>query len=112
MKTRNQEIASDVFTRISAHKGKEKISEYKSMAEKLPVLVHTAGLAQALSFLETRDSKMAKQLLEDLSATLGCSDLSGDSRNTTNLQDYLHLTRQVQLALLWYKRFATSVLEA
>ncbi len=113
MLTRNQEIASDVFLKVSEHKNRSKKQkeEYKSMAEKFPVLVQTSGLAQALSFVEASDKAMQKQLLTDLCATLNRPHLCRDSRNTENLQDYLHLTRQVMMALLWYKRFAKSVLE-
>ncbi len=113
MKTRNQEIASDVFERVNAHNGesRSKKDEYKSAANNFPVLVQTAGLAQALSFIEARGSEMGKALLSDLSNTLRSENLSQASRNTENLQEYLHLTRQVQLALLWYKRFASSVLD-
>jgi CRISPR-associated protein Cmr5 len=113
MQTRNQEIAADVFLKVSEHtnKSKEQKEQYKSNADKLPVLVQTAGLAQALSFIESRGSDMAKVLLNDLANTLGKPNLSSDSRNTQSLQEYLHLTRQVMLALLWYKRFASSVLD-
>lgn len=118
MQTRNQEIAADVFTRVKeVRQNKE---EYKSMADKLPVLVQSAGLAQALSFVETRGSETQKRLLEDLSETLKNvgrierlrnQSLAEYSRETTSLQEYLHLTRQVMTALLWYKRFASSVLD-
>jgi CRISPR-associated protein Cmr5 len=116
MLTRNQAIASDVFLKVSSHnkdKSKKQKEEYKSMAEKFPVLVQTAGLAQALSFIEVKamDNEMHKKLLSDLCATLKRPNLCNDSRNTQNLQEYLHLTRQVMLHLLWYKRFAKSVLE-
>lgn len=113
MQTRNQEIASDVFLKVSNHKDKSKKQkeEYKSMAEKFPVLVQTAGLAQALSFVKADDNEMRQKLLADLCATLKRPNLCNESLNTKNLQEYLHLTRQVMMALLWYKRFAKSVLE-
>jgi CRISPR-associated protein Cmr5 len=118
MQTRNQEIAADVFNRVNEIKQNKE--EYKSMADKLPVLVQTAGLAQALSFVEARGTETQKQLLKDLSETLKKvvkieqlknQSLPEYSRETTSLQEYLHLTRQVMVALLWYKRFASSVLD-
>lgn len=113
MLTRNQEIASDVYLKVSnqREKSQKQKEEYKSIAEKLPALVQTAGLAQALSFVEASEKSMQKQLLTDLCETLNRPNLCSDSRNTQNLQDYLYLTRQVMLALLWYKRFAKSVLQ-
>ena len=113
MLTRNQEIAANVFQKVSTHKTrlKKDKEEYKSIAEKLPVLVQTAGLAEALSFVEASEKSMQRQLLTDLCETLSRPNLCNESRNTQNLQDYLHLTRKVMLALLWYKRFSKSVLD-
>jgi CRISPR-associated protein Cmr5 len=84
------------------------------MAHKLPVLVRTAGLAQALSFVEARGENPQRQLLDDLAATLGYQDgragLLAESRNA-ELSQYMYVTKQVLHALLWYKRFAQSVLD-
>jgi CRISPR-associated protein Cmr5 len=87
------------------------------MAHKLPILIHASGLAQALAFVSSRGkSKGPKKLLEDLSQTvLGqsaeafCERSRGDAREGS-LRDYLYLTEQTLAALLWYKRYAQSIL--
>lgn len=116
MLTRNQKFAVAVHNKVSAHKGLSKADKdkYGAMAQKLPVLIRTAGLAQAVSFLEAKSSKeaMNKQLLEDLAATVGFGVKEfGDKCRNAELTDYLQLTNNTLAALLWFKRFSVSVLE-
>ncbi len=121
MQTRNQELATKVFRQIetlqSDFRGDEKQQKkYGAMAHKLPVLIRTAGLAQGLGFVEAKaqgnSGAMNGRLLDDLTATLGIAnrgELLRQSREAS-LTSYLHLTQRILAALLWYKRFAQSVL--
>jgi CRISPR-associated protein Cmr5 len=114
MKTRDQEYASDTVQKVSAVKknlNADDRNRYGAMAHQLPILIRTAGLAQALAFLETRDSHGHKQLLKDLAATVGLPTTLVQRAREAPLEEYMHLTRQVMAALLWYKRFAQSILE-
>ena len=113
--TREQKFAAAVFKRISeADKlAKEDKTKYGSMAHQLPVLIRTAGLAQALAFVDARRDSVLQRLLDDLAATLGRTsraDLIQISRDAP-LADYMRLTQDALAALLWFKRFAQSVLE-
>jgi len=126
MKTRDQKYATDVYERvkkIEATPGDKAAKSYGSFAHKLPILIRTAGLAQALAFVEARgvkikgsnDSKEKKTgdlFLRDLADTLGEKDAAALLRRvrTVELSEYIRLTQQVMDALLWYKRFAQSVL--
>jgi CRISPR-associated protein Cmr5 len=116
MKTRNQEMASDVFERVKHIENNPKKKQYGSMAHKLPVLIQTAGLAQALSFVDAKSKspsgKILGMLLNDLAQTLkiqNAQELVSRSRDA-GLSEYMHLTKRCLFALLWYKRFAQSVL--
>lgn len=122
MLTRNQKFAVAVHNKVSAHKGLSKADKdkYGAMAQKLPVLIRTAGLAQAVSFLEAKSQKdterMNRQLLNDLAATVGTMTgfAAGEFANrcrSAELTDYLQLTNNTLAALLWFKRFSVSVLE-
>lgn len=114
MKTRDQEYASKAVTKVSAVKenlNEDDRNRYGSMAHQLPILIRSAGLAQALAFLETRESKGHQQLLIDLAATVGLQNTLVQKARGAELNDYMHLTRQVMAALLWYKRFAQSILD-
>ncbi|NTV64744.1 MAG: type III-B CRISPR module-associated protein Cmr5 [Oscillochloris sp.] len=117
MQTREQKYAQDVYTRVCAVKkaqdvGGSKIDpkKYGGIAHKLPILIRTAGLAQALTFVEARGKESQHQLLRDLGATVNHEkDLAQYVRHA-ELAEYMRLTQQVLDALLWYKRFAQSVL--
>ncbi|MBK7995033.1 MAG: type III-B CRISPR module-associated protein Cmr5 [Blastocatellia bacterium] len=113
MPTRNQKYASSAYGHVSqvATESKEKKDKYKTMADKLPVLIHTAGLAQALAFANAKNGAF---LLEDLAKTLNTNsnkdDLLKQSREA-NLAEYMKLTKDVLDALSWYKRLSQSLLE-
>ncbi len=111
MLTRDQRYAVEAHKHVSAVK-KEDQRSYGAMAHKLPILIRTAGLAQALTFVEARGLKSQTQLLTDLASTLGKASggvLLEQARNS-ELSAYMLLTQQVLAALLWYKRFAQSIL--
>jgi CRISPR-associated protein Cmr5 len=113
MKTRDQEYASVAVNKVKAVKenlDEDNRNRYGSMAHQLPILIRSAGLAQALAFLETRDTDGHKQLLKDLAVTVGESGNLVQKARGAELNEYMHLTRQVMAALLWYKRFAQSIL--
>ena len=120
MLTRTQNYAAAVFEQMEplAQRNQAYRDKYKSMAEKLPVLIRTAGLAQALAFVEAKAVKEQAwgDLLDHLACTVGHtnrSSLSAASRSPrSTLGAYTRLTSQTLEALLWYKRFAQSLLDA
>lgn len=113
MQTRDQKYAVDILDKVSkvSKEKKEYQNIYGGMSHKLPILIRTAGLAQALSFVEAKAIKVnaLQQFLKDLSETVGKQDLARGSRELP-LSEYFRLTQQIMAALLWYKRFAQSVL--
>jgi CRISPR-associated protein Cmr5 len=120
MQTRNQKLAAQVFRQIEElqrdYPEEKQRKRYGAMAHKLPVLIRTAGLAQALGFVEAKaqsqSGAMNGRLLDDLSRTIGVADrqtLLRQSREA-RISEYLHLTQKTLASLLWYKRFAQSVL--
>jgi CRISPR-associated protein Cmr5 len=114
MKTRDQEYAAKIHKQVSAVKENFKADEcnkYGGMAHQLPILIRTAGLAQALAFLESRKTEGCRQLLNDLSVTVGRPDTLLKDARDVGIGEYMYLTRQVLAALLWYKRFAQSILD-
>jgi CRISPR-associated protein Cmr5 len=122
MQTRKQEYASSAFEQVSALKTASEAEKdpeayrkrYGSMAHKLPVLIRTAGLAQALEFVQSRGKDEHKKLLGHLEQTVLPNRAHGESllkrSREAQLGEYTRLTRDCLAALLWYKRFAESVL--
>jgi CRISPR-associated protein Cmr5 len=83
------------------------------MAHKLPILIRTAGLVQALEFVNSRSKKPVQlRLLEDLATTIGqgSNDAFLSHARSASPGEYMRLTQQAMAALLWYKRFAQSIL--
>lgn len=133
--TRNQKFAVAVYERVRKvgeqlpiknvsdkheKENQKQRNKYGAMAQKLPVLIRTAGLAQAISFLEAKSKKesekMNKRLLDDLSEAVS-SMMEFDAKEFSKkcredeLTAYLQLTQNTLAALLWFKRFSVSVLE-
>ena len=116
MQTRDQLLANRIFAQVTAFKDAatpKAVQDYGSMAHKLPVLVRTAGLAQALAFVDARGEPACKLLLRDLAAVLGytMADQLVAASRAAEFRAYLQLTQQVMGALIWYKRFTHSVLD-
>jgi CRISPR-associated protein Cmr5 len=117
MQTRDQKMAAAVYSKVQAfaHNSQpadENRSKYGSMAHKLPVLIRTAGLAQAFAFANTR-TQPQQAMLRDLASVLGyesADELTKKSREAS-LQEYIWLTQQSLAALLWFKRYAQSILK-
>ena len=111
MQTKDQQYAAQAFEQVNQMLGESKDArdKYGSMAHRLPVLIRTAGLAQALGFIESRGTEAQVQLMRDISVVIGVPEIGRVSRQA-KLPGYMKLTRDVMAALVWYKRFAASVL--
>ena len=113
MHTIQQKYASTVYKKVNAYEKKDDSDKYGAMALKLPILIHAAGLAQALAFVQSRDKKPFNALLEDLAQVVSSENAQtfvAKSREA-NLQEYIYLTKQTMTALDWFKRYAQSILK-
>lgn len=119
--TREQLYAKAVFDKIKPLMDRSEADKkkYGSLAHKLPVLIRTAGLAQALAFVQARNDEKSpqRQLLRDLADVLRKNkvlaqdaDLVERSR-VAPFDEYMRLTEASLQALLWFKRFAQSELK-
>lgn len=123
--SRDQEYAAQVFGQVEKllERQRKEQKQYGSIAHKLPVLIRSAGLAQALAFVaatakrgkdaETNKWTPQQQLLDDLAQVLklqSAKELLTQSRSVS-LDEYMFLTQNALAALLWFKRYAQSVLD-
>jgi len=115
MTTRQQQFAAAAFNRVN---GVLQIPDfdkdrYGSIAHRLPVLIRSAGLAQALAYVEARGKSEGERLLDDLASVVGYTNRVNllTQARTSQLLEYMHLTDQCLDALLWFKRFAQTVLD-
>jgi len=102
-------------------KESEERKQYASMAQKLPVLIRSAGLCQALHFLKSRtkdgERSVLGTLLDHLAAQLRRTDPSlghggdlCDAVRQADLPFYLWLTREALATAEWYARLSQSEL--
>ena len=98
--------------------GDEKTRDtYGSMAQKLPVLIRTAGLCQAVHFVRSRKKDILNTLLDHVAAQLTRVDaaiINGESLcrqvRSADLSQYLWLTREALASAEWYARLSQSEL--
>ncbi len=117
MPTLQQRMATTAYQRVTplASLDERERKKYGTMAHKLPILIYTSGLAQALAFVEARQVPQQLELLNHLAETVALpgittrQELTRRSREA-ELPEYMLLTRRCLQALLWYKRFAESIL--
>lgn len=119
MQSREQIFAAEIYEQVINRHGSNlqstEATEYGSMSHKLPILIRTAGLVQALTFLSSRGKDSQKELLDDLAHVVlgptGTQESLLKRSRTDSLGEYMALTERTLTALKWYKRFAQSVLE-
>ncbi|RRR70864.1 MAG: type III-B CRISPR module-associated protein Cmr5 [Candidatus Viridilinea halotolerans] len=119
--TREQTYASRVYALIKPLSAKDEAERkaYGSLAHKLPILIRTAGLAQALAFVAARNKEGTPQrrLLAHLEEVLQQTNLLAQGANlversrTASFEEYMRLTEGSLQALLWFKRFAQAELK-
>jgi len=113
--TLEQARAAMAYAHIRTVTVKEEQVLYGSMALKLPALIRSAGLCQALYFVKSRPKPVLKTLLDHLGEQLHRVDADIDDMESlcararaTDLAQYVWLTREALAAASWYGRLARS----
>lgn len=89
---------------------------YLSRVKQFPALVMTVGLAQALAFSAEKAGKenelgqAHRKVLEHVAAILGVPEALAAVRNA-EAHEYMHMTRRVLAAWVYYRRLAVSLLD-
>jgi CRISPR-associated protein Cmr5 len=117
--TLEQRRAALAYTHIQAvPREDEKAKDlYGSMAQKLPVLIRTAGLCQAVHFVRSRKKPILDTLLDHVAKQLERVDKKITDGNSlcdrvrnAELSEYLWLTREALASAEWYSRLSQSEL--
>lgn len=119
MATLDQTRAALAFKDVSTFTPKSpEAKKYASMVHKLPALLTSAGLCQALHFIESRGNSDQKKLLDHLANQLQRVD--GKIKNRASLleqvrsaalPEYLRLTHETSVCATWYRRMVQGVLK-
>ena len=102
-----------------ANEIKDLKKKYKSGAKKLPVLIKTNGLGQALAFINKRDEGNIK-LYDMIAEWLTCKQLIETGGNVDLVEvvinepsnKYRQLTTETLALLNWVRRFVDSLMES
>jgi CRISPR-associated protein Cmr5 len=113
--TLEQQRAADAFKDIEKIADPKERDLYGSMAQKLPALIRSAGLCQALHFVKSRKKDPLNKLLGHIAGQLKRVDpeiqdmdsLCARARKA-ELAHYIWLTREALATLSWYGRLARS----
>jgi CRISPR-associated protein Cmr5 len=100
---------------------KERNDRYGTLALKLPALIRSAGLCQALHFIHSRVKGEAEKpemhllghlatQLKRVDSTIGDANTLCDRARRANMREYLHLTREAIATAQWYARLSKSIL--
>lgn len=94
---------------------------YGGLCHNFPVLVRTAGLCQALAFSEdkrtgekksrTRAHELILEHVGEIMRASGATRNALETARTADALEYMHYTRRVLEAFVYFKRFAVSVLK-
>ena len=107
--TRSQRLAQSAFQCVNNRVGDSE-TEYSRFSKRLPSLIHTCGLVQAIAFAI---AKKRSDLIDDLASVLELAsrdDLARKSRES-EIADYIRLSRLALEAAGWLKRYSEAVLK-
>ncbi len=106
MPGRNQQMARAAFAAVSARGVLP--AEYESFAKSFPALIHAAGLCQAVTFAQSRESDAHRDVLEDVVRVSG-NPLIASQVRTMPVAEYLRCSRDMLKAATWVKTYAESL---
>jgi CRISPR-associated protein Cmr5 len=120
MKSVNQQLLAHAYQKVKARDSEpeEAKKKYGIWCHNLPGLISVSGLAQAIAFMESKmESKKGKDdgfkfLLEDLKGIPGVA--VGELKDVVihaDVAQYMFYTQRIQQALVFFKRFAVSILK-
>ena len=92
--------------------------QYRTFCRQLPVLFRRSGLAQSLTYLNSRNDNRGGAVLRDVASVYGTTAIAlvprvvGTDERPVPVADYLIVSRDLIAIAGWFRRFADSVLPA
>ena len=109
-------FAYDSVNDVAQNSNEDMKKKYKSCAKKLPVLIKTNGLGQALAFINKRDDGNDK-LYDTIGEWLINKQLIEANQDLVNIvinkpsNEYRRLTTETLALLNWVRRFVDSLMK-
>ena len=119
IKTRDQLRAKLVFENIQSLLNDNYLSEkYGSLALNAPALIRNCGLMQTLAFFQAKNENQhltflrhLQNELQEIGSLSSTQELLAYTMDC-NLNNYMHLSKEVLALCQWHKRFSQSILKA
>ena len=112
---RDLKLAAELVRQLKP--GSESAKIYGGLCHQFPVMVQTVGLAQALAFSAAKgagDGQRAtahQKVVEHVGQVLGIQGRVLEQIERASAAEYMHMTRRVLGAWVYFKRFAVSILK-
>jgi CRISPR-associated protein Cmr5 len=118
MATRDQERAALAYDHVSAYLLKDEAKKYATIVHKMPSLLQSAGLCQAMHFASSRKDKDQQRIVDHLARQLHRVNPAIIDDKTllercrkASLAEYLQLTDEAMACAAWYRRLVQGVLK-
>lgn len=125
MANRDQDRAAVAYDHVKRYVGdddktKAKAKKYATMVHKMPALLQSAGLCQALHFAQSRPDQDQRKYVTHLAQQLtrcvgGNTPMDADRLlervRRAELDEYLTLTDEAMACAAWYRRLVQGVLK-
>ncbi|MCU0693121.1 MAG: type III-B CRISPR module-associated protein Cmr5 [Polyangiaceae bacterium] len=118
--TRDQDRAALAYKHVEGYleANEERQKKYATMIHKLPALLQTAGLCQALHFVHSRGGEGQKEIvqqfadqLQRVNPAIKTGDQLLQRARSADLAEYLQLTDEALSCAAWYRRIVQGVLK-
>jgi CRISPR-associated protein Cmr5 len=111
-------MAFDHVSTFAGENNKARAKKYGTMVHKLPALLQTAGLCQALHFIQARGDQEQRLLVGHLATQLNRVNREIQDPDTllrrarrAELEEYLQLTDEAMACAAWYRRMVQGILK-
>lgn len=113
---RDLKLAYELVSAIDTSANNDTKSIYQQLCKQFPVMVMQSGLCQTLAFHADKASKIgdrgeAHKLILTHAAKVIAVDAALHAAQTCDALEYMHHTRRILGAWIYFKRFAVSALE-
>ncbi len=113
---RQQKWAHGALVEVRRWRGSEHEAKLRTLCMKTPSLIHTAGAAQAVTFLMSRDKEVGKQFVQAVVEVLhGPTETEAAYHERllriTQVGEYMTATRDLVAVAVWFRRFAQIELD-
>ena len=106
--SRQREWAAKAHEAVLKFKDSNDTAKLRTLCMKTPGIIHQSGLAQALVFLQSRETEIGQKFVTELAKVYGkdAAALQKQALEEKDLNRYMALTADISDVAAWFRRFA------